>query len=181
MVIRRRTFGLAVLWGSAVLLSSCGKSNPAGPVAVVPTPSPTAEPTPVPCGPPLPPPISKMRAVIHLKTGDFWTLDSTPIVVDREYCASIGFTDGRRECPPRPEGHPERYSCDVLAVGKAADTGRAGPTWRRNGTLCTGIASGCENEPDTQFQVRVYWQGDGEYTACAENGVCGTVFARGPL
>jgi hypothetical protein len=179
-MVRSRLVVLSGLMAGTALWSSCGSGSPAAPVPSTPTPSPTAEPTPEPCGDPLPPPISKMRAVVHLKAGDYWTLDSTPIVVSREYCAAIGFTDGRRECSPRPEGSPQRYSCDVLAVGKAIDTGRPGPTWRRNGNLCTGIDSGCANEPDSQFQLRVYWQGQGEYTACAENGVCGAVVANGP-
>jgi hypothetical protein len=121
-----------------------------------------------------------MAVKVHLKTGLYWTLDSTPIVLDRDYCAAIGYTDGRRECPPRPPGHPQRLACDILAVGTAEDTRKPGPTWRRDGNLCTGIDSGCDNEPGNQFQARVYWQGQGDYTACAENGVCGSVFAHGP-
>jgi hypothetical protein len=194
-VRRRHGLYLAAFVGmSALLHSSCGgMTTPAGPVVVAtPTASPTLEPTSVPtstprptvkakqCGEPLPPPIAKFRAKVHLKAGDYWTLDSTPIVDSREYCAQIGFTDGRRECPVRTEGSPDRKACEVFATGVAEDTGRGGPTWRRDGSLCTGIASGCDNDPDNQFALRVYWQGQGEYTVCAENGVCGSVYARGP-
>jgi hypothetical protein len=178
--MKQRALWPVLLGALALLPASCGRSSPAGPAPSTPTPAPTPEPTPVPCGDPLPPPVGKMRARVHLKDGLFWTLDSTPIIVDRDYCKTIGFTDGRSECPPRTEGSPERASCDELSVGKAADTGRGGPTWRRDGQLCTGIGSGCENTPDNQFQLRVYWQGQGNYTVCAANGVCGAVYANGP-
>ena len=45
---------------------------------------------------------------------------------------------------------------------------------------CETVASRCDNDPDNQFALRVYWQGQGEYTVCAANGVCGSVYARGP-
>lgn len=179
MMTFRRTSRLAALLGVCALSSlACGKSNPAAPGTASPAPSP--EPAPAACGAPLPPPLSRMNTSILLKTGLYWTLDSTPIVADREYCKAAGYTDGRVACPTRPEGDPQRYACDLLAVGNAADTGRPGPTWRRDGNLCTGIASGCDNDPDNQFHVRVYWQGQGNYTACAANGACGSLYANGP-
>ena len=110
---------------------------------------------------------------VHLKGADAWTLDSTPQVVDREYCAKIGFTDGRSFCPVRPEGHPERAACELYAVGRAQDTNRPGPTWYFNGAFCTGKASGCQNHPDNQYQLRIYVSGT--FKACARNGVCGEV------
>jgi hypothetical protein len=178
MTRRRKVMVAALSIAAATLQSSCGKTSPAAPTTAQPTA--TAEPTPVPCGDPLPPPLSHMNMSILLRTGLYWTLDSTPIVHDGNYCRAIGYTDGRRDCPTRPEGHPQRFACDLLAVGKAVDTGRPGPTWRRDGSLCTGIASGCDNDPDNQFHVLVYWQGQGNYTACAENSACGSIFANGP-
>ena len=176
----------AVALGALALTNlSCGGSSSVtgSPTArVTPTPEPTEEPTPTPapCGEPLPPPISEMRVRIHLRAGDYWTLDATALVASSDYCRSIGYTDGRSVCPVRAEGHPERVACEEYAVGHAADNGRAGPTWTRNGNFCTGIDSGCDNDEFNQFQLRVYWQGEGDYSACAENGVCGTIFARGP-
>jgi hypothetical protein len=125
------------------------------------------------CGLPHPPEISRVNVKIHLKGGGAWTLDSTPLVgPDRDYCAEIGFTDGRQFCPVRPEGHPEREACETWAVGTAVDTGRAGPTWRRNGSLCTGPPS-CENHPDNQYFVRAI--ASGTYEACPRSGGCGTL------
>ena len=107
-------------------------------------------------------------------------LDSTPLVgPDADYCAKIGFTDGRSICPVRPEGHPEREACELYVTGRAADTGRPGPTWYRGGGFCTGPAAGCENHPDNQYQVLAYL--GGTYKACARNGVCGEVVVDSTL
>jgi hypothetical protein len=122
----------------------------------------------------LPPEITTLNVKIHLKGGSSWTLDSTPLVgPNPTYCAAIGFTDGRSMCPVRPEGNPERTSCELYAIGRAADTGRAGPTWYLNGNFCTGRASGCENHPDNQYLLVAYVAGT--YKACARNGACGDV------
>src|SRR5262245_7490605 len=80
---------------STLGVSCGGGSAPAGPGTPTPTAAPTATPTNVPCGNPVPPPISEMGTKIHLRTGLFWTLDSTPLIRDRAYCKAIGFTDGR--------------------------------------------------------------------------------------
>jgi len=177
-----------------------GSENPPGATPVLGTPTTTPSPTPDPetgedpgdgdapanpppsepsgpsssgCFPPLPPEISRFNVKVHLRGAGFWTIDSTPLVgPDPSYCALIGFTDNRAYCPVRPEGHPERLGCEAWRVGKASDTGRVGPTWTRDGRLCTG-SSGCENSPDNQFQVRAI-EG-GLYRACATNGVCGEV------
>jgi hypothetical protein len=114
----------------------------------------------------------KIKIAIHQQGPHFWTLDATPLVgPDAAYCAEIGFTDGRANCPVRPEGHPERSACEAWLVGVAVDTARPGPTWRRDGSLCTGPASGCENDPENQYLLRA--MGSGNYTACADNGFCG--------
>ena len=63
-------------------------------------------------------------------------------------------------------------ACDAMVVGNAADTGRAGPTWRANGGSCI-FANGCENHPDNQFLAFAY--GPGTYQACAASGICGAV------
>ena len=139
-------------------------------------PEPESEPNTPPagsgCGAPVPPPISRMKVTTHLRGDQFWTLDSTPLVgPDAVYCATIGFTDGRENCPVRPEGHPEREACEAWAVGTAVDTGRAGPTWRRDGGFCTGPASGCENHSENQYLLKAYLAG--MYEACTRDGLCG--------
>lgn len=128
------------------------------------------------CGEPYPPEIQHFGVNVHLRGDDYWTLDSTPQIDDVNYCAALGYTDGRSHCPLRPEGNPERTACEGWRVGIAKDTGRLGPTWTRDGKYCTGRASGCENAADNQFQLWVY-KGDGTphtYRPCAENdGGCG--------
>jgi len=107
-------------------------------------------------------------------------LDSTPIVgPDPDYCRAIGFTDGRRYCPPRPEGHPDRAACDSLLVGRAEDTNRYGPRWFVNDRGCVNYAVRppfCVNHPENQFLVQAF--GAGLYEACSRSGVCGGVRVR---
>jgi hypothetical protein len=153
-----------------------------------PTPDggPTANPSPTPtpsggggeaaaaCGQPLPPPITQVSAKVHIRGGDAWILDSTPLVgPDWEYCKTIGFTDDRSICPVRPEGHPQRAACELYAVGRAKDTNRPGPTWYLEGRFCTGRASGCENDGENQYLLRAY--SAGRYQACIASGTCGEV------
>ena len=113
-----------------------------------------------------------MNVYVHIRGVNRFTLDATPLVAGAEYCREIGFTDGRNRCPVRPEGHPERGACETYAVGLAEDTGRPGPTWRGDGKLCTD-GSGCENHPDNQYLLWVYYSG--KYQACVQNGTCGSV------
>jgi len=125
------------------------------------------------CSDPIPPEVTRLNVKVHVKGPDFWILDSTPLVgPNAQYCAQIGFTDGREYCPVRPEGHPEREGCEAWAVGTARDTGRTGPTWTRNGFYCKGPASGCVNA-ENQYQVYAY--ASGAFQACARNGACGEV------
>jgi hypothetical protein len=124
------------------------------------------------CGEPTPPALLKINVAVHIRGPNAWTLDATPLVgPDAQYCAEIGFTDGRANCAVRPEGHPERQACEAWLVGEAVDTGRPGPTWRRDGSFCSGGASGCENDSENQYLVRA--KAAGLYTACARNGICG--------
>jgi hypothetical protein len=122
------------------------------------------------CGRPYPPPVTRFNCKVHIKGPEYYTLDSTPIVGhDAEYCAAIGFTDGRSLCPIRPEGAPDRAACEAWRVGKAQDTGRPGPTWRKgDGSFCTGPESGCQNHPDNQYALWTFV--GGTYTVSAENG-----------
>ena len=151
------------------------------PVATpAPDPTPEATPTPSPnaggCGNPLPPEVASMNTKIHIRGANRWTLDTTPLVgPDGDYCRKIGYTDGRLFCPVRTEGTADRIACETYAVGRAQDTGRTGPTWYRNGALCTGEESGCENHEDNQYLVYVYK--GGLYKACTRDGVCGEVVA----
>jgi hypothetical protein len=136
------------------------------------TPTPTPPPSAGKCGNPLPPPVSRMNTKVHLKSPIRYTLDTTPLVNDAAYCKKVGFPD-RAQCPVRPEGSSDRVACETYAVGKALDTGRPGPTWYRNGKLCTGASTDCENHPDNQYLLWAY--GDGRYEACTEDDVCGAV------
>lgn len=125
------------------------------------------------CGSPQPPALSRMDVKIHIVGANRLILDATPLVgPDDAYCRLIGFTDGRRFCPTRPEGSAERFACDAMIVGRAADTGRPGPTWRANGGACV-IDNGCENHPDNQFLAFAY--GSGTFQACGASAICGTL------
>jgi hypothetical protein len=127
------------------------------------------------CGRPYPPPVTRFNCKVHLPIDGGYSLDSTAIVgPDVEYCASIGFTDGRSLCPVRPEGAPDRAACETWRVGHAKDTGRPGPTWTKaDGSYCTGKAGGCENHPDNQYGLFTYT--GGTYKVSAENGAYCTV------
>lgn len=141
-----------------------------------PTPTPSAGEGASACGDPLPSPVTRMQVNVHLRGSERWILDSTPLVgPDVEYCRKIGFTDSRSYCPVRPEGNPQRTACELYAIGRAKDTGRAGPTWYRDGKFCTGRPSGCENNGDNQYLLDVYL--GGTYQACASSGICGEVVA----
>ena len=143
------------------------------PAAFPTDPDPDAPPRGTGCGKPYPPPISFFNVKVHIQGPYYWTIDSTPIIADPEYCAAAGFV-GRDSCPTRPNGDPERIPCENWRVGKASDTGRPGPTWTRDEKLCTGPDSGCENHPDNQYSLTVYSQGN--YMACSEDGSCGDVY-----
>jgi hypothetical protein len=142
-----------------------------------PSPSPSPSPTPDTsgCGAPLPPPVSRISVKVHARGADAWTLDSTPLVRGAAYCQEIGFTDGRSECPVRPEGNPERPACELYVMGRAKDTNRPGPTWYFKGGFCTGQASGCQNHPENQYQLRIFV--GGKFSACSRSGICGEVEA----
>ena len=123
------------------------------------------------CGRPYPPPIHHFNSKVHIPGGDYDLLDSTPIVRDAEYCAAIGYTDGRIDCPVRLEQSPERKACEAWRVGNAKDTGVPGPTWTRDGHYCTGRDSGCENFPENQYGLKAY--NGGTYRMCGQSGACG--------
>jgi hypothetical protein len=149
-----------------------------------PTPGPTPTPTPAPgptdpnvdpssCKNPIPGPVSRINVTVHIVGANRLILDSTPLVgPDAGYCKAVGFLDGRRYCPTRPEGHPQHTACDALAVGISPDTGRVGPTWHYNGGPCVG--GPCENHPDNQFLVMAFKPGT--FEACIlRTGVCGAI------
>jgi hypothetical protein len=152
--------------------------TPAPGPAPTPTPAPAPTPTPGPsaegCGAPLPPDVTRMNTKIHLRGPKRWTLDTTPLIGPNiDYCREIGFTDNRSFCPVRTEGTPDREACEAYAIGHAQDTGRPGPTWYRNGHLCSGADTDCANHEDNQYLLSAY--ASGFYEACTEDGVCGGV------
>lgn len=167
---------------------ACGGSpaTPTGP-APTPVPIPTPAPTPTPvgvgippessgCGKPYPPPLSEIRMKIHVKAPEYWTLDATPIVgPNLEYCAAIGYWDGRDRCPVRLEGDPQRIPCEAWILGNAEDTGTPGPTWSRDWEhWCTTFEeSGCEHNPGNPLSLHI--QKGGYYQACRGEDVCGNL------
>lgn len=163
----------------------------------VPTPTPTVLPTPTPpptpppaatpdprtteCVP-APPPLSRINVKVHNDQGEKKVIDSAPNVCSggegfEKFCETLMNDPSRRCCPPRVEGTPQRTACDELLMGRAADTGRAGPTWKMNGKPCVDGSSSavprCVNHPDNQFLLFIY--GKGTVEACAANGFCGSI------
>jgi hypothetical protein len=127
------------------------------------------------CYRPWPPPIQRMNCKLHIRGADYYTLDSTPIVLDPLYCQHFGFENP--DCPVRPEGWPDRAACENYRVGTAADTGLPGPTWKRTDgpapTWCTGPDSGCQHGEDSEYQLYVYTSGS--FTVQAQTGNACTV------
>jgi hypothetical protein len=138
--------------------------------------SPTPAPTPTPdfsttlppgfvCSSPTPPPILRMQVKIHAQEGTRIVLDSKPVVPNVDhYCDKVGFGDWKF-CDTRPEGNPERPACDYLAVGRAQDTGRWGPTWYYGDALCGADITKCANHPTEQFMAIA--KAAGTYQVCS--------------
>jgi len=155
-----------------VALGACGSNTP----TVSPTPTPTVAPTPTPtpagivlppgmtCNP-TPPPLHHMHIGIFADDGGGRViLDSKPQVTNvDDYCHRVGLGSGKY-CDTRPEGSLERVACDYLAVGKATDTGRWGPTWFGEGKACGAEFSNCANHSSEQFKVIA--KDHGEFKAC---------------
>jgi hypothetical protein len=163
---------LLILLAGAALRGCGGSEAPTVPPAPAPTPTPvpTPAPTPLNCSP-TPPPLRYVKVKVHEDQGYRKILDSKPIVqnVD-EYCARVG-VPGRYFCDTRLEGDPQRAACDYMAMGRAKDTGRYGPTWTYNGQPCAGAteAPGCANHQTNQFLAVA--KGAGEFMACAADDV----------
>ena len=190
-VLSRRP-AVALLGGLAlVTLVYCGggSSSPTSTPTTTPTGTPTSTPTPVSDSPglcnPTPPPLYGIHMKIHDDSGFRKILDSRPFVNNAgsnpSYCELAGFLNVPF-CFTRTEGGDlQMFACDAMAVGRALDTGRWGPTWYYNGKPCDAVGDttpGCRNHPDNQFLVIA--KGPGEYAACANPSVpivgdrCGT-------
>jgi hypothetical protein len=118
-----------------------------------------------------------MKIKVHVDQGYRKMLDSKPIVDNVDgYCAKVGFSGSAPYCDTRQEGDVQREACDALAVGKAEDTGRYGPTWSFNDQPCAAPGSpaseGCVNHGENQFMVIA--KGPGIYLACPAEGPCGS-------
>ena len=166
--------GVAAL---ALTVNCGGSSTPTTPPTVAPTATPTPIATPTPPGAvcnPTPPPLFGIHVKIH-DDGDGFRriLDSRPEVSDvAGYCAAVGFPTSKGYCFTRDEGDPQATACDYLAVGKALDTGRWGPTWDYNDKPCTAVGDstpGCKNDQNNQFLLVA--KGPGKFEACAAPGI----------
>jgi hypothetical protein len=172
-----RTVPALVAVSAFLAFAACGGgsggSNPTPVPTPTPTPTPTPSPTPtLPTGlvcDPTPPPLYGINVKVHFDSGGARkTLDSRPQVINMgNFCERAGFAATAKFCFTRQEGDPQATACDYLAVGRAADTGRWGPTWSYNDKPCTAGPGedGCSNHPDNQFLVNT--RGDGNFEACA--------------
>jgi hypothetical protein len=159
----------------AVLAGCGGSSSPAQPVTPTPTATPTPVTTPTPgsglpagmtCNP-TPPPLYGFKVKFHDDTPGRAVLDSKPLVLNVDgYCAKVGSGgETQKFCDTRPEGSLERTACDYLATGKAADTGRWGPTWTWDGKPCDGANfTSCANHQTNQFMAIA--KAPGRFEAC---------------
>lgn len=142
-----------------------------------PQPSPSPAPPPVAnaCPVPTPGPLARWEAKVHNRGPNWTTLDSTPLVgADAEFCKAIGFTDGRRYCPPRAEGTPQAIvrACNELVVGQPGEY----PAWWWNGQLVgpDGLPDGVAHD-DNPYHLLVRPSLHGTATVCGQNSVCGGV------
>jgi len=140
-----------------------------------PTPPPTPGPTPSPgvCPAPTPGPLSKWEAKIHNRGPNWTTLDSTPLVgPDQDFCRAIGYTDGRRFCPPRAEGTAEAEirACNELVVGP-----RPYPLWFWNGQRVPPEGLEGVIHDDNPYHLLVRPQLHGTADVCGQNDTCGRV------
>jgi hypothetical protein len=164
-------------------ISACGGggggSNPTPVVAPTPVATPLATPSPTAVLPsgmvcnPTPPPLYGIVVKVQFDSGGARkTLDSRPVVINKDgFCEKAGFSASARFCFTRTEGDSQAAACDYLAMGRAADTGRWGPTWTSNGKPCNAAAgeNGCSNHPDNQFLLNI--RGDGTFEACAATDI----------
>lgn len=113
------------------------------------------------CANPDPLPVSKWNVKEHTKGPNWTTIDSTPLVCDRNYCAQVGFTDGRSCCSVRQEGDPLREECEARVVGT--------PVW-------SGLPGGRVRD-DNPYQYLVPRETEGALTVCTsvQPAVCGTI------
>lgn len=69
------------------------------------------------CGDPQPPGLASWGIHPHVPVG-YW--DVTPKAHGCEYCAAIGYTDGRCDCPVRTGEGEEKVACEQFIVGERA-------------------------------------------------------------
>jgi hypothetical protein len=89
------------------------------------------------------------------------------------FCRAIGYTDGRRFCPPRTEGGPDAQAeirvCNEQTVGPMPTW----PKWFWNGVEVPleGLEGVVHHENPYNLLVRPALHGTAQ--ACGQNGVCG--------
>ena len=175
MKLRHAAVLLLSAAGLAVI-GQCGSSSSGPTVNPTPsaTPTPTPAPTPTPLGVlpsglvcnPTPPPILRMQVTVHSSDGGRIVLDSKPLVTNVDgYCDRVGF-GAWKFCETRPEGDSQRVACDYMVTGVASDTGRWGPVWYYNDTLCTKVPEKCALHASDQFLVIA--KNSGRFKACAQ-------------
>jgi hypothetical protein len=183
---------IALCGTTALALARCGggASTPTGngtpPPITLQTPAPTPTPAPIPPLPagmtcfPTPPPLYGIVVKIQVGTKGRKTLDSRPQVINMNgYGEAAGFGGGFF-CFTRKEDDPQSVACDYMALGRASDTGRWGPTWSVDGKACTdnNEIDGCQNHPGNQFLAIA--KGEGIYQACAADYIPLSTDARRP-
>jgi len=175
-------------------LLGCGGSDTTPPTTLpstpITTPTTTQPPVTAACTAPTPPPLHAVAVKVQTQVNsNRWLLDSKPLVKNVDcYCQKVGLGScTTNNCETRQEGDLQREACDAMAMGKAKDTGRYGPTWYYNEKPCISagdLSNGCVNHESNQFLVIA--KGSGNYLACAADNVplegdrCGGLACPGP-
>lgn len=160
--------------------SGCSATPPPTPLPTpTPGPVPTPSPTPVPgaCPVPVPGPLARFDAKVHVQGPNWTTLDSTPLVgPDAAFCAAIGYTDGRRYCPPRAEGGTDIQACNELVVGVYIPADAGWPKWFWNDVFVPvdGLTEGVAHDANP-YHLLLRPSLHGTAKVCGQNGVCGAV------
>jgi hypothetical protein len=119
-----------------------------------------------------PPVRGRSRWEARVRGGCWTTLTGTLVGPDAAFCRVIGYTDGRRYCPPRAEGGTDIKECNEVTVGKMPNW----PTWFWNGVIVPpdGLPEGVMHH-ENPYNLLVRPELRGTATVCGENGVCGEV------
>lgn len=126
-----------------------------------PHPEPTVGP-PSACPLPHPGPVTKVGIKVHAVGPNWTTIDTTEFHgPDADFCRLAGWTDGRKFCPVRPEGHPDLRVCTLAYESNP----QFNVQWPHN-------PGEYRTNPDNGFQLQVRRGTQASVQACVDVYVC---------